>query len=395
LKLKGILNNLNKGELMDARRSNYVRVICVAIGATFLATLLFAGMYILRRTLPVPAKQDPADNPVYSQYDFSCASKAVRIGVQPLYAPTGLITETMRRDNILRQALSKTGTDICFYPFFNGDDVNYFLGRGDLDGGIGGDMPAITAAANLDVVIPAMVQQGYLSIVAKRHMFIKDLRKKRLGYAYGSNAHYALLSTLASEGLDERHVTLIPLDVTQMPEALNRGSIDAFSAWEPTPTISLEKFKGSVVIHQVHSTGYIYFSLSFAEAHRATVREIIAAEIRAVKWLTQSNQNLMTAAEWVLKAEESLSGKSPLLTPKQIAELARKDILRAYQPPYVPSRQIEENGPLHKEFSFLLSIGKINQNTEWKRVRDSFNRTIVEDVINDSSQYRLDKVEYY
>jgi NitT/TauT family transport system substrate-binding protein len=379
---------------MSIKRSKGVCIVEFVFVAVLLAALWYINKGKNEQTLPSSVKLDLADHPIYSNYDFSCASNAVRIGVQPLYLPTGLITETMSRDNMLRQALSKTGQDICFYPFLKGADVNYFLGRGDLDGGIGGDMPTITAAANLQIVIPAIVQQGYTSIVAKGQMFIKDLRHKRLGYVFGSCAHYGLLSTLASAGLNETNVTLIPLELTQMPEALHNGSIDAFSAWEPTPTISLLKYKGNVVIHQVLSTGYIYFSQSFVEAHPEAVREIIAAVIRAFKWLTKNDQNLITAARWLLEAEKRLTGKTPALLPEQIAELARKDILQSFQLPFVPSRQIEEDGPLHKEFSFLVSIGKINSSSDWRRVHDSFNRNIVKDIIKRSNVYRLDQFDY-
>ena len=336
----------------------------------------------------------PANNPIYATYDYSCAENAVRIGVQPLYLPTGLITETMRRDNILRLALSKIGQEICFYPLLKGADVNYFLEQGDLDGGVGGDMPAISAAANLNVVIPTMVQQGFLSIVANRQMFIKELRNKRLGFTPGSNAHFALLSTLASAGLNEMNTTLIPLEVAQMPEALHKGSIDAFSAWEPTPTIALLSDKESQVIHQVLSTGYLYFTQSFIKTQPEAVRKIIAAEIRALKWLAKNNQNKLVAATWSLEAAESLTGIKSPLSPELVSALAKKDILRTFTLPFIHSSQTEDNGPLHKEFSFLLSLGKVKPTSNWNRVRNSFDRSIMEDVVSQPDTYLLNRFEY-
>jgi len=107
--------------------------------------------------------------------------------------------------------------------------------------GIGGDMPTLSAAANFGVHVVALAQQGFCSIVAREEMLMKELRAKRIAYAFGSNAHYALLQSLASAGLREEDVRLIPLDVTEMPSALAEGAIDAFSAWEPTPTIALAK----------------------------------------------------------------------------------------------------------------------------------------------------------
>ncbi|MFK5953868.1 MAG: ABC transporter substrate-binding protein [Desulfobacterium sp.] len=138
--------------------------------------------------------------------------------------------------------------------------MNFFLGKGDIDAGIGGDMPTLTAAANFDIVIPVMIQRGFVSIVANRHMLIDQLKRKKIGYAFGSNAHYALLKTLASAGLNENDVKLIPMEVAQMPEALDAGEITAFSAWEPTPYNCIKK-----VCQQYYysSTAFIGISLFF------------------------------------------------------------------------------------------------------------------------------------
>jgi sulfonate transport system substrate-binding protein len=371
--------------------------LCV-IGFVFIATIFTVLWYSdqskTEQALPESTQHRPADNPVYAKYDFSCADNAIRIGVQPLYLPTGLITEAIRRDHILHQELSVQDQEICFYPFLKGSDVNYFLERGDLDAGVGGDMPAIAAAANLEVFIPTIMQQGFLSIVAKRLMFIKDLRNQRLAFAPGSNAHFALLSTLASAGLNETNTRLIPLEVSDMPEALQKGHIDAFAAWEPTPAIALFEQKENVVIHQNLSTGYLYFTQAFAQAHPATVRIIIAAQMRALKWLTEDKQNLLSAAAWNLEAEAILTGEKPIFNPEQITELANKDILRSFQLPFVPSRQLKENGPLHQEFLFLRDLGKVDASSSWQRVHDSFDRSFVADVLRRPDKYRLNQFEY-
>ncbi len=215
---------------------------------------------------PSVSVPDLSDHPIYSKYQFSEEDNVVEIGIQPLWVPTCIVAEAMRRDAVLQEALAQEGLEIRFHPFLKGADVNFFLRRGDLEAGIGGDMPALTAAASFDVLVAGLMQHGFCAVVAGRHMPMEGLRGKRIAYAFGSNAHYALLQALSSAGLEEADVRLIPLEVDQMPDALADGSIDAFSAWEPTPTIALTRFRNQVVIHRSLSSGYLYFSRSLAES---------------------------------------------------------------------------------------------------------------------------------
>ncbi len=110
-------------------------------------------------------------------------------------------------------------------------------------------------------------------------------RGRRIGYAFGSNAHYALLNTLTSAGLDESMLTLVPMEVTEMPKALHEGKIDAFAAWEPTPFITVKQYPETVIIHKSLSSGYMYFKREFFDKHPEIVRLFLAAEIRAINWM--------------------------------------------------------------------------------------------------------------
>lgn len=116
-------------------------------------------------------------------------------------------------------------------------------------------MPALSAAATMDIIIPVLMQQGFISILARQPMLIRKLRGKRIGYAFGSNAHYALLSILSSAGITEDDVQLVSMDTHEMADALSQGTIDAFSAWEPTPAIARARYPDFVTIHQKLTTG--------------------------------------------------------------------------------------------------------------------------------------------
>ncbi len=342
----------------------------------------------------VVSMPDLSNHPTYSNYKFNNTEDVVNIGVQPIYSPTGFISETMKRDAVLNKELSRSGMKLRFYAFLKGDDVNYFLRRGDIDVGIGGDMPAITAAATLDIIVPALIQQGFTSVIANRPMLIRELRGKKIGYAFGSNAHYALLKTLSSDGLNEAQVKLIPMEVTEMPEALQTGKIEAFSAWEPTSTITLTKYPESVVIHRYLSSGYIYFVKTFSDRHPEVVRHIIAAEIRALRWMQSNRQNLLQASEWAIQAGEDLTNRKLELSVEQYASLAESDILGLTSAPIIPQNDLRQNGPLHMEFEFLKNLGKIPDTTNWDKVYNSFDLQTMIDVLAHSRKYKLNEFDY-
>ena len=338
--------------------------------------------------------QDLSHHPVYSKYKFNNAENVINLGVQPLYSPTGFVTEVMKRDAVLRKDLSALGMEVRFYAFFKGGDVNWFLRKGNIDVGIGGDMPAITAAATMDTVIPALIQQGFTSVVANRSMLIRELRGKKIGYAFGSNAHYALLKALSSGRLSEDQVKLISMDVNEMPEALQSGKVTAFSAWEPTPAITLMKYPENVVIHRYLSSGYIYFTKIFSDKYPEVVRQIVAAEIRALRWMQSSRENLLKASEWALQASERLTMQKVELSVEENASLAEDDILGITSAPIIPQNDLRQNGSLFTEFEFLKALNQIPASANWKKVRGSFDLQIMIDVVTHSKEYKLNEFNY-
>jgi len=343
---------------------------------------------------PLVSTPNLTEHPIYSKYVFNAKDHVIRIGVQPLYLPSSLIMETLKRDTILREELSNLGLEILFFDFLKGDDVNFFLGRGDIDAGIGGDMPTLTAAANLDIVIPVMIQRGFISIVANRHMLVEQLKGKRIGYAFGSNAHYALLKTLASAGLNKNDVKLIPMEIAQMPESLDAGKITAFSAWEPTPTIALKKYANSTIIHQRLSLGFLYFLKPLYQKHPEAVFHILAAQTRAHRWLQKKRQNLYRACEWNIAASNKAFGIKINLSVDDIAAIAMKDILGQTSNLGITEDTLKVNGPLDQELRFLISIEKVPASASWALTRKKFQPGILNKIWSDRDKFRLDVFKY-
>ncbi len=340
---------------------------------------------------PIVSTPDLSNHPIYSEYDFGQEDNVIDVGIQPLWIPANTIVEALKRDAVLKKAMSEQGLQIRFHPFLKGVDMNFFLKRGDLEVGISGDMPVLTAAADFNVLVAALIQQGFSSIVAKKHMLMKELRGKRIGYAFGSNAHYTLLQALSSANLRETDVRLVLLEVNEMPDALAQGKVDAFSAWEPTPTIASTRYKNQVVIHRSMTSGYLYFSRSFADKYPEAVRQIVASQVRSMAWIKESRKNLFDASRWTLQAGMDFSGQKTVLSVEQAVDLAMSDILGITSVPFIPKNYLIQNGPLHREFEFLKTLGKIPSSSNWERVRDNFDHQILMEVLTNPQKYRLDE----
>lgn len=340
------------------------------------------------------AAPDLGNHPVYSKYELSARDNVIHMGIQPLGIPIGVITEAMRRDRVLEQELSGLGLAIRFHPFLKGADVNYFLEKGSLQVAVGGDMPAITAAANQDILVVSLVKKGFTSIVADGPMMVGELRGRRIGYPYGGNAHYALLDVLSSHGLAEADVRLIRLNVNEMAEALSKGKIDAFAAWEPFPTMALMKDSGFAVIHKSISTSYLYMDRGFQEKHPKAARLVLASQIRAMRWMDKSSRNLLAAARWNLHARAGFSKIKQVLTERQIADLTVAGLLGITKTPSIPEAYILKDGMLYREFVFLRELGKVPSSVRWGKVRDSFDTGYINEILMDPARYRLQAFDF-
>jgi len=131
--------------------------------------------------------------------------------------------------------------------FNNGPACAEALYTGAADMGSMGD----TAAIILAVRNPKFVIIGSLATGEHRHRIMvrndatmqtmKDLRGKRLGVKKGTSTHGGLLAALAKAGLSTADLDIIDLSPSTSIDALLAGSLDAFAASEPTPTVAEQK----------------------------------------------------------------------------------------------------------------------------------------------------------
>lgn len=328
----------------------------------------------------------------YQGYRFG-GDAVLDLGTQPLTLPEGAVAELLSRDRVLGKRLAMNGMELRVHPFFKGKDISGFLATKQLDGGIFADMPALTALATGEFVVVAQLKQGFASIISKSPVLVRDLKGKRIATGIGSAAHFALLGALDTEGLSEEDIKLIPMEVSEMPRALDEGKIDAFSAWEPTPTMAFALHPEWHLVNKGISYGFLCLRREFVERHPDQVRELAAAVARGCMWMRLTG-HLEQVSGWTISSAGRLHGGDVPLTTGQVSRIVRNDLLNIPAAPRIAPALFREEGLLYRKFLFLKQAGKIPQSAPWSRVRDSFDNEMLRKVMADGERFSLQRFDY-
>lgn len=352
----------------------------------------FSAGVLLTAALLLPAGQVLAEA-YFDRYGLTPASPSLDLGIQPLGYPSGLISAVMGRDRIMAVQLNKLGHPLKAYPFQRGADMLALLADQRLEAGLLGDVPTILSAATGDVLIIGLVKQTSTSIVAKGEIQIRNLAGKRIGYVENSSAHHTLLQGLASTKLTENDVTLVPMRVDDMPDALARGQIDAFAAWEPAPSIALGQNDKHRIVFRGLSSDYFVINRNFEKHDPEAARVLVAGFVRAIEWMRRSQKNIELAARWAIADVEKFSGKPAALPISQIVAITRREILNV---PSAPTIISSPGSPpvLRSEFTFLQGKNKIPKHGDWEKVVTALNYDGLERVMSDQRKYQTKQFDY-
>src|SRR5689334_12665851 len=118
----------------------------------------------------------------------------------------------------------------------NGGIPNLFSGEADV--ATNAETQALRQSVdhpNLRIIFT--VSEGFYRIVARRSAGVTklaDLRGKRIATVGRTSSAYYLSKMLATAGLSEADVTIVTnIAMDQVPAAMKRGDVDAFTVWEP------------------------------------------------------------------------------------------------------------------------------------------------------------------
>lgn len=325
---------------------------------------------------------------------FDVGGKVIDIGVQPLAFPIAMFGEVIKRDRILRAQLAKTGWSVRQHRYSKGNDMLDHLGRDELEAAMLGDIPTINAMSFYNMLAVGLLKHGFSSVVINRFASLADLKGKKVGNGFGSTAHYTLLEGLATVGLSEKDLQLVEISVSDMPAALASGKIDAYSAWEPTPTIDWTKNPEHFVAYRGVNNAYLVLSRKLVEQQPQVAREFLAAFPRALYWMKKSSNNLRQAAQWALQAHQETTRKAPDLSVEQAMQTAKREAVDIPGAPMLPRTEATSAGRMANQLRFLKHIGKIPETVFWDGVVTNFAPQLMEEVLRQPARYRVFAYDY-
>ncbi len=365
----------------------------VAVGVLFL--LQNGNQTSPRESVSIVSTKDGKSNPGYEDYQFGRPDDPiVDAGFQPLAFPAGTVPTIMMHDQWLHKQLADRGIKLKFHPFLDGNDANGFLFSGKLEMLWAGDMPTINAAARSAIVVTAQIKNAFTSVVARNLNTMEQLKGHRIGYAHGSTGHQVLLHGLKLYHVDEKEVQLVRVPINRLIGALQKGSIDAFVAWEPAPTMAMGIIKDLTVLYRAMTQSYLYFTKIFADAHPDLVKVLTAANLRAVRWLSQRQENMRQGCRWQAILVDDFVKEPYPVTVSQCVTIVQRDLLDPLPMTLISMDNLKPGGIIEQQVQFLQHVGALKTDNDPSRIPAAFNPAILQEIIRDQVDWKIHEFDY-
>lgn len=329
--------------------------------------------------------------------DAQAAAKPVKLvfAYQPMALPSGAVVATVQRDRILRRELARMGFELRMLPSKNGSEAVALLMSGGAHISTLGDMPLLKAATEMPLYAVALVKQNYATVVGPKGLLPSDLKGKRIGNSHGTSGHFALMKTLSSARLSESDALLVPMEVTEMEDALLKGRIDAYAAWSPAPEMTIGRYPDRFsAIGKQKSLAFVVMSKPLVDAHPDLSRELTAALARAITWL-RDGKNLERAAAWNVDDIKALQGaRYRPIDQARLASDIRADLAAIRHTPRLPRGIDADGSSLSEEFAFLKKLGKVPPAARWSTVKGIFLFDAADRASRNARKHELSRFDY-
>ncbi|MDF2677931.1 MAG: taurine-binding periplasmic protein precursor [Bacillota bacterium] len=199
---------------------------------------------------------------------------------------------------------------------FQAGDIRNALISGSIDFALVGSASATLGISNgidAEVIWIHEVLGDAERLVAKNGSgidSIQDLKGKKVATPFATTAHYSLLKALELNGISEKELTLLDMQMPDIYAAWQRGDIDAAYGWEPILSDILKDGTTIVTSKDLAEYGIItsnveIVSKEFAQKYPQIVTNYIKALDKAVKLYNENrNEAVKTIAESLNITEE-------------------------------------------------------------------------------------------
>jgi len=223
----------------------------------------------------------------------------IRIGTQK-----GGFFPAVRQRHALEDAFKPLGIEIKWVDFQFGPPLLEAINVGSIDFGYVGDSPPIFAQAGGAKIryVAAVKSDGNTQaiIVPKDSPIhtLADLKGKRIAFGKGSSAHNLLVAALEKAGIAWSDITPAPLAPADATAAFVKGSVDAWSIWDPYLSLAELKENARVIVFDkdVHKPNAFYIAGSdFVEKYPSLVAKLNATFASEGVWANRHHEEVAKA----------------------------------------------------------------------------------------------------
>ena len=236
---------------------------------------------------------------VSARADAEALPKEIRIGTQK-----GGFFPAVRARHTVENVFAPLGVEVKWIDFQFGPPLLEAINVGSVDFGYVGDTPPIFAqAANARIrYVAAVKQEGSTqAIIVPKDSPIRtlaDLKGKRVAFGRGSSAHNLLVAALEKAGLAWSDITPAPLAPADATAAFVKGSVDAWSIWDPYLALAELKENARVIAFDkdVHKPNSFYIAgTDFVDKYPAVLGRLNAVFASEGVWAETHHEEVAQA----------------------------------------------------------------------------------------------------
>ena len=257
------------------------------------------------------------------------------------YATYNPLSLVLKEQKLLEKAFEKDGASIVWVQSLGSNKALEFLNASSLDFGSTAGAAALISKLNGNPIKSIYVysRPEWTALVTRKDTGITkvgDLKGKRVAVTRGTDPHIFLVRALASVGLTEKDVTVVPLQHQDGRAALERGDVDAWSGLDPM--MASAEVGGAVLFYrkpEANTWGILNVREEFAAAHPDAVKKVIAAYEEARAWALAHPEDLKKLFAAITKLPDAVVerqiGTRTDFSTSAIGEPQRQSILAAGQ----------------------------------------------------------------
>ncbi|MGC9780910.1 MAG: ABC transporter substrate-binding protein [Candidatus Heimdallarchaeota archaeon] len=200
---------------------------------------------------------------------------------------------------------TKYGINVDHRIFASGGENNNAMIAGELDVNCGSDSKTVGLFGSIDnALIIGTIQRGdrYSTIIPTASAYTSwyDLVGLQVGIKWGTGAEQVCARYFDTvSDLDFDNFTWIPLEVTQMVASLEADDIQAFTAWEHTPSVAVDQGVGKVMMNYgayAMTPASLHTTTDFAYANPQSIIAFLAGHLDKFDLITEDKNGAANVA---------------------------------------------------------------------------------------------------